>query len=98
MHVGNAIAAAIARAETHEKTCTRKLRVRVTTLWGDDRDALTINARIAARSTEELECQQDIGTRRVAWDELDERAGELVQLVDDVVAEVEAAFGLKATA
>ncbi len=95
MHVGQAIKAAMERADRHMAVHGRQLRVRFYTVHGDYQDGLTIAATIAARSPQELEAQADIGVRRVPWLELDERAGDLVGLVDAVVAEVEAALGIK---
>ena len=88
--VGIALAAAIARGEHHCAASARTLRVRIVTDWGDD-SGLTINARIAARTNEELRAQDGKGTRWIPWAELDARASELITLVDEVVAEVEAA-------
>lgn len=95
MNVGLAIKAAIARCELHEVTCTRKLRVRLTTQPGDGNDALIIRATIAARTDEEIQRQEKIGLRRIPWAEFDARADELVSMVDEAVAEVETAFGLR---
>jgi hypothetical protein len=89
--VGSAIAAALARGEAHRAASTRQLRVRVLTDFGDDADGLTIRARIAARNNQELAAQDGKGVRWIAWSELDGRAADLVDLVDDAVAEVEAA-------
>jgi hypothetical protein len=89
--VGAAIKAALARAEFHRSTSSRRLRVRLMTQWGDDCSGLTINAHIAVRNNQELAAQEGKGVRRIPWDELDARADELVCLVDEVVAEVEAA-------
>lgn len=96
MSVGLAIKAAIERAKEHECLSRRKVRVRVTTLHGDYDGGLTIRAVIAAQSDAELEAQSDIGVRHVDWEELDARSGDLVSLVDEVVAEVENAIGLQA--
>jgi hypothetical protein len=89
--VGAAIAAALERGEQLRKASTRKPRVRIMTVFGDDHSGLIVNARIAARTDEELMAQQNVGTRRILWADLDVRAAELVTLVDEVV-EVETAI------
>lgn len=86
--VGGAIAAALERAEELRSLNDRPARVRIMTIFGDDRSGLTINARIAARSPAEHRAQEGLGTRCIPWDELDARAGEIVGLVDEVVGEV----------
>lgn len=94
MTVGACIQAAIERGKAHERGMKdRVLKVRVLTCHGDDDGGLTIRARIAARNNDELVWQDDLGLRRVAWDELDARAHELVHLVDEAVAEVQLAIG-----
>jgi hypothetical protein len=55
------------------------------------RDALTIVARIGDCPPNELEKQSGLGVRRIPWSELGRRGAELAALVDEVVAEVEAA-------
>ncbi|WP_152535892.1 hypothetical protein [Bradyrhizobium sp. Ai1a-2] len=86
--VGGAIDAALERAEALRSLSDRPARVRIMTIFDDDRSGLTINARIAARTPAEHRAQEGLGTRRIPWDELDARAGELVGLVDEVVGEV----------
>ncbi|WP_130230076.1 hypothetical protein [Bradyrhizobium sp. Leo121] len=86
--VGGAIAAALERAEELRGLGDRPARVRIMTIFGDDRSGLTINARIAARTPAEHRAQEGLGTRCIPWDELDARAGEIVGLVDEVVGEV----------
>lgn len=86
--VGGAIAAALERAEQLRSLNDRPARVRIMTIFGDDRSGLTINARIAARSPAEHRAQEGLGTRSIPWDELDARAGEITGLVDEVVGEV----------
>jgi hypothetical protein len=54
-------------------------------------DVLTIRARIGHCSPGELEKHSDLGVRRIPWSELGRRGAELPALVDEVVAEVEAA-------
>ncbi|MCP3477869.1 hypothetical protein NLM33_48210 (plasmid) [Bradyrhizobium sp. CCGUVB1N3] len=80
--------AALARAEELRSLTDRPARVRIMTICGDDSSGLTINARIAARTPAEHRAQEGLGTRRIPWDELDARAGEIVGLVDEVVGEV----------
>ncbi|QHP66065.1 hypothetical protein EI171_00505 (plasmid) [Bradyrhizobium sp. LCT2] len=86
--VGGAIASALERAEELRSLSDRPARVRIMTIFGDDRSGLTINARIAARTPAEHRAQEGLGTRCIPWDELDARAGEIVGLVDAVVGEV----------
>lgn len=86
--VGGAIAAALKRAEELRGLSDRPARVRIMTIFGDDRSGLTINARIAARAPAEHRAQEGLGTRCIPWDALDARAGEIVGLVDEVVGEV----------
>ncbi|WP_245476871.1 hypothetical protein, partial [Bradyrhizobium sp. Leo170] len=86
--VGSAIAAGLERAEALRGLSDRPARVRIMTIFGDDRSGLTINARIAARTPAEHRAQEGLGTRCIPWDELDARAGEIVGLVDEVVGEV----------
>ncbi|WP_158816043.1 hypothetical protein [Methylocapsa sp. S129] len=89
--VGAAIAAALERGEQLRKGSARKPRVRIMTVFGYDQSGLTVSARIAARTNEELMAQQNLGARRIPWADLDGRAAELVTLVDEVVSEVETA-------
>ena len=95
-NVGLAIKAAIERAQEHERLSPRKLRVRLMTRWGDDSGGVTIAARFAARSVNELEAQRERGMRRVAWEDLDARASDLSALVDEAVADAEDAIGVVA--
>lgn len=83
--VGGAIAAALERAEELRSLSDRPARVRIMTIFGDDRSGL---ARIAARTPAEHRAQEGLGTRCIPWDELDARAGEIVGLVDETVGEV----------
>jgi hypothetical protein len=87
--VGEGIAAALIRAEQLREASARHPRVRITTASGDGH--LTITARIAARTDEELAAQANLGTRRIPFAELDARAPELVALVEEAVGEVEQA-------
>ncbi|MHC2585544.1 hypothetical protein ACVMHR_010345 [Bradyrhizobium diazoefficiens] len=86
--VGGAIAAALERAEELRSLSDRPARVRIMTIFDDDRSGLTINARIAARTPAEHRAQEGLGTRCIPWNELDVRAGEIVGLMDEVVGEV----------
>lgn len=86
--VGLAIDAALERAEELRRETDRPPRIRIMTIFGDDRSGLTINARIPSRNPNEYRCQEGLGTRCVPWSELDARAGELVGLVEDAVSEV----------
>jgi hypothetical protein len=61
--VGGAIAAALERAEELRSLSDRPARVRIMTIFGDDRSGLTINARIAARTPAEHRAQEGLGTR-----------------------------------
>jgi hypothetical protein len=94
MNVGDAIAAALARAKAHEALSTRKLRVRFLFAYGNDDSCLTMVAHIAAHNAAELEAQAGKGVRRVPWAELDERANELEALVDEIVAEIDASVNI----
>jgi hypothetical protein len=85
--LGRAIVQATARAHAHQRTSTRGI---IVGLYHCE-DALTIIARIGHSSHEEIDKQSDLGVRRIPWDELGRRGAELPALVDEVVAEVEAA-------
>lgn len=87
--VGSGLDAAMKRAEELQAASTRRLRVRFMTQHADDRTGLAVVATIAARTGPELEAQQGKGVRRIAWSELDARAGELIGLVEEAVSEVE---------
>jgi hypothetical protein len=76
------------KAEELRSLSDRPARMRIMTIFGDDRSGLTINARIAARTPAEHRAQEGLGTRCIPWDELDARAGEIVGLVDEVAGEV----------
>jgi hypothetical protein len=86
--VGQAIAAALDRAEELRSLSDRPARVRIMTSFGDDRSGLTIHASIAARTPAELHAQHGVGKRTIPWNELDARADEIPGLVDAVVGEV----------
>lgn len=88
--VGAAILAARQRAHEVRQSSPRKVRVRLLTEFADN-EGLTVVARISARHGGELEAQVGKGSRCIPWEALDARAGELPGLVDEVVAEIEAA-------
>jgi hypothetical protein len=92
-NVGRSIDDAIKRAQQHEATAQRKLRVRLHFYKGDDFTGLWISAVYAARNNIELVAQGDQCWRRVPWAELDQRASELCSLVDEVVREATKAIG-----
>lgn len=95
-NVGLEIEAAIARCEQHRAMCKRTLRARLYTVFGDDASGLTIAVWIAASNQEEQEKQRV--TETIPWRDLDARAGEIVGIVDRLVAEVEERFGLRGNA
>jgi hypothetical protein len=89
--VGLAIQAAIERGEAHRAICLQKLRVR----WFNSPEGLTIIVTVPARykiDHEPLAC----GRRVIPWSDLNRRAHELSNIVDDCVLEVERALGLRA--
>lgn len=92
--LGVGIQAALERAEAHKaRVAPRKLTVRIHP--GSDGatglEGLVVRASIASRSNGELEAQDGKGVRLIPWSEADARAKELVDVVDVLVAEVEAA-------
>lgn len=91
VNVGTHIEAMKRRAAAHMSLATRKLTVRIHV----EDEGLKIWAYFAARNGGELEAQHapEVGRRLVPWVELDDRAGELVRLVDECVAEVERSLG-----
>lgn len=92
-HVGGCIGAALEHAALHERTATRKLRVRVQV--GPERDGLLVSATYAARTGEELAAQIDTGRRLIAWADLDAQAPNLPAIIDQCVAEASAAIQLE---
>ena len=81
----------IERGEAHRAICLRKFRVR----WFNSPEGLTIIVTVPARykvDLEPLEC----GRRVVPWSDLNRRAHELSNIVDECVLEVERALGLGA--
>lgn len=86
--VGDAIAAALARAEELRRNSERPPRVRILTAFDEDWPGLTIHASIRSLSAAELRAQKGLGFRCIPWEELDARAGELVGMVDAAVGEV----------
>jgi len=89
--VGPELARAMARAADLRKASDRRPRVRILTQWGDYADGITIVARVAARTNGELEAQADLGVRHVPLADLDARACELTDMVEDATAEILAA-------
>jgi hypothetical protein len=90
--VGGSLAAAMDRAAHHMANAKRRLRVRLITDHPDTLGGLVIKATIAARTGPELEAMDGKGVRVVPWANLDARVGDLVTLVDEAVAEIEAAI------
>lgn len=85
MSVGRAIAVALDRVEeVRRRGGDRPVRVSILT----GRSGLVIYARIAAYSPAEAEALRGLGTRCIPWWEIDARADEIADLVEDVAAEV----------
>lgn len=79
----------ILRAQAHEKTATRRLRVRLDLRHGDDAaDCLHVSAVLAARSAEECAALSGRGHTLLTWAALDAGA-DIAATVDTVVADVE---------
>jgi hypothetical protein len=91
--VGLAVQAAIERGEVHRATSQRQLRVRLFNYP----QGLAIVVTIPARDNGELEVL-NAGTRVIPWRDLSRRAYELPDIVDECVAAVETALGLRAAA
>jgi hypothetical protein len=91
--VGLAVQAAIERGEAHRATSQRQLRVRLFNYL----QGLAIVVTIPARDNGELEVL-NAGTRVIPWRDLSRRAHELPDIVDECVAAVETALGLRAAA
>ena len=89
--VGAALAIAMDRAQELRTTSPLRPRIRILTRFADYPSGLVIVARIPSQRGAELEAQSDKGVRCVSWSELDARADELVDLVDEAFAEVRAA-------
>ncbi|WP_157016757.1 hypothetical protein [Mesorhizobium xinjiangense] len=85
--VGPAIAAALTRARKVEDRAPRTLRVRLH-LVTENGGGLQIAARVAAGTDDELIVQENKGRRFISWDELDETADQLVEIVEEVAEEV----------
>ena len=92
--LGQAIGAAVTRALEHEQRCAHKLEIQFSVGHGCCRDGLTIIARIADPDWAALDNGKDRSVRRIAWSDLEPRACELPQLVDETVAELEANLDL----
>jgi hypothetical protein len=89
--VGAGFALAMDRAQELRATSPWRPRIRLLSQFGDHPSGLTIVARIPSQRGAELEAQSGKGVRHMPWSELDARAGELVELVDEAFAEVLAA-------
>jgi hypothetical protein len=91
--VGLAIQAAIERGEAHRALSQRHLRVRLFNYP----QGLAVVVTVPARDNGELEAL-NAGTRVIPWRDLSRRAHELPQIVDECVAAVEMALGMRAAA
>lgn len=89
--VGAGLSRAMARAEELRQSSPRRIRVRIVTRHGDLDPGVIVVANIASRTGPELEAQMGKGVRYVPLAELDARAHELPNLVDEAAAEIEAA-------
>jgi hypothetical protein len=88
--VGLAIQAAIERGEAHRAMSQGQLRVRLFNYP----QGLAIVVTVPARDNGEREAPK-CGTRVIPWSDLGRRAHELAHIVDECVAAVEAAQGLR---
>jgi hypothetical protein len=91
--VGLAIQAAIARGEAHRAMGQGQLVVRLFNYP----QGLAVVVTIPARDNGELDTL-NAGIRVIPWSELSRRAHELPAIVDECVAAVETALGLRAIA
>jgi hypothetical protein len=89
--VGDGLSRAMARADELRQSSPRRVRVRIVTRHGDLDPGVIVVANIAAKTGPELEAQMGKGVRHVPLAELDARAHELPDLVDEAAAEIEAA-------
>jgi hypothetical protein len=89
--VGTGLSRAMARADELRQFSSRRIRVRIVTRHGDLDPGVIVVANIASRTGPELEAQMGKGVRYVPLAELDARAHELLNLVDEAAAEIEAA-------
>ena len=89
--VGAGLSRAMARADELRQSSPRRIRVRIVTRHGDLDPGVIVVANIASRTGPELEAQMGKGVRYVPLAELDARAHELPNLVDEAAAEIEAA-------
>lgn len=102
--VGDALAAAVARAKAHESARPRAPKVRFSLRFGDDLGTgLHILAWVPARSAAEfaaLDAAKDGCQRLVPWADLDRLAcsGQLSAIVDEVVVAAMGAVGLTSAA
>ncbi len=88
--VGDALSRAMARADELRQS-PRRVRVRIVTRHGDLDAGVIVVATIASKTGPELEAQMGKGVRYVPLAELDARAHELPDLVNEAAAEIEAA-------
>lgn len=97
--VGTALAKAFEHALAHERTHTRRLRVRIFFTVGDyGVDGLAVTAHIAARTPEDLDAQANNTIRIIPFAELEARVQELPAMIDSCVAEASQAVGMRADA
>jgi hypothetical protein len=88
--VGLAIQAAIARGESHRAMSQGQLQVRLFNYPV----GLAIVVTVPARDYAELDAMK-CGTRVIPWSDLSRCAHELPHIVDECVAAIEAALGLR---
>jgi len=89
--VGAGLSRALARADELKRSSGRRVRVRILTQYGDLDPGVIVVAHIAAKTGPELEAQIGKGVRYVPLADLDARAHQLPDLVDEAAAEIEAA-------
>lgn len=96
--VGLEIKRALERAEAHELTSARRLRVRLYAHYGEGHhtSGLIVKARYSARDGVELRAQDDpIGVRCIPWSDLSAKAATLTEIVDQCVSEAAYAISLE---
>lgn len=93
-HVGLAIAAAFERAEQHRNLSSRNIQI----IMLCEPDGLRIFPIAQVQSMAELQAMQSIGRVWVHWSCLDQTSRELCEIVDQCVADAEAALGVRADA
>jgi hypothetical protein len=89
--VGDGLSRAMARADELRQSSPRRVRVRIVTRHGDLDPGVIVVANIASKTGPELEAQIGKGVRYVPLAELDARAHELPDLVNEAAAEIDAA-------